>query len=309
MDQAFLTKWNQAENDESRYSLLSETLHSGVSADSLAQLYPKYDRMVFDLSKDTALLDHIQKIRKQSELSLRDSLKPRQGFTVNDNWHEFRVIDQRDKSEELGLLLSTPDSFIDKGRIIKSGKATTVAIVQSGSKTFFIKRYNRKSSLYSFFRSVIPSRAAVTWHAALLLESVGVPTARPIALLEKRTGPIKRESYVVHEYLESIHAMSFFGEGASPCPEWQPAAAAIGDILFSLKRSLIIHGDLKGHNFIMHQQRPLLIDLDSLKSYRSPRRFKKQHPKDLKRFERNWLNEPNAQPLFQSTINYLREDF
>ena len=309
MDQTFLTKWNKTENDESRYSLLSEAIQSGASAEALAQLYPKYDRMVFDLSKDTRLLNQIQAIRKQSELSLRDCLKPRPGFTVNQQWHEFGIIDQRYESRELEQLLSAPDSFIDQGHIIKSGKATTVAIVRAGDKAFFIKRYNQKSALYSFFRSAIPSRAAVTWHAAQLLESTGVPTARPVALLEKRVGPIKQESYVVHEYLESIHALAFFGEGATPSPEWQPAAAAINDILYSLKRSLIIHGDLKGQNFIMHQQRPLLIDLDSLTSYRTVEAFKKQHPEDLKRFERNWLNEPNARPLFQAAIDHLREDF
>ena len=308
MDQAFLTRWNEAENDESRYSLLSEVLQSGISAGSLAQLYPKYDRMVFALGKDTRLLDKIQGIRKSSELSLRDTLKPRPGFIVTRKWHEFRIVDQRDNSEELRQLLNDPDSIIDQGCMIKSGKATTVANVQSGNKTFFIKRYNCKSSLYSFFRSAIPSRAAVTWHAAQLLESIGVPTARPIALLEKRAGPIKQESYVVHEYLESTHALSFFGEGAASCPEWQPAAAAINDILYSLKRSLIIHGDLKGQNFIIHRQRPLLIDLDSLKSCQTVKQFNRQYPGDLERFERNWLDEPDARPLFQPAIDHLRED-
>lgn len=308
MDHAFLTQWCNAQSDDSRVSILSDALASGISAKELAQLQPRFDQTISALSGDSTLLDKIQTIRKQSEVTLSETLKPRDGFRVNQHWSQFSIVDERDQSQELEQLLDNPDAFIDQGRIIKSGKATTVAIVQSGSKPFFIKRYNRKSTLYNVLRSVIPSRAAVTWHAAQLLESIGVPTARPIALLEKRVGPVKLESYVIHEYVESIHALAFFGEGANPEPEWQPAAKAINDILYSLKRSLIIHGDLKGQNFIMHNGKPLLIDLDSLKSYRSISHFNKQYPKDLQRFERNWLDEPEARPLFQPAIDQLREN-
>ena len=252
--------------------------------------------MVFELTSDSKLLEDIQAIRKKDEPSLRETLRPRPGFTCHRNWNEFKIIDETEDCEELRDVLRNPDDFINKGHMIKEDVATTVALIHSGKKSYFIKRYNPKSKLYGFFRSAIPSRAAVTWHAAQLLESVGVPTARPIAMLEKRFGPVKWESYVVHEYYESVHALAFFGEGAKPTADWQPAADAIIDILYILKRSLIIHGDLKGPNFIMYKKRPLLIDLDSLKSYRLLSRFNRRYSKDLNRFERNWLEEPDARP-------------
>ena len=308
MDQTFLIQWNDAQSEEDRYSLLSKTLTSETSAETLAQLHPRFDRMVSEFNNDPDLLDHIQAIRKQSEITLSDTLKPRDGFKISKRWNQFLIVDDRDQSQELKQLLNNPDAYISQGHIIKSGKATTVAIVQSGSKSFFIKRYNCKSTLYSVLRSVIPSRAAVTWHAAQLLESIGVPTARPIALLEKRIGPIKLESYVVHKFLESVHALQFFGEGAKPFSEWEPAAKAINDILYSLKRSLIIHGDLKGQNFILHNHQPLLIDLDSVKSYTTKQQFDRHYVKELERFERNWIDEPSAHPLFQSTIDKLRDN-
>ena len=306
MDRNFLTQWNDTQSEEDRYSLLSDALASKISVETLAQLQPRFDRMVSELSCDSSLPDRIQATRKQSEITLSDTLKQRDGFKVSKRWNQFLIVDDRDQSQELRQLLDNPDAHISQGHIIKSGKATTVAIVQSGNKSFFIKRYNCKSILYNIPRSAIPSRAAVTWHAAQLLESLGVPTARPIALLEKRIGPIKLESYVVHEFLESVHALKFFGEGAEPCSEWEPAAKAMNDILYSLKRSLIIHGDLKGQNFILHNDQPLLIDLDSLKPYSTRQQFDRHYVKELNRFERNWIDEPNARPLFQPTIDKLR---
>jgi tRNA A-37 threonylcarbamoyl transferase component Bud32 len=306
MTGSFLQQWHTLSSYDDRKDFLKKAVSDGVPAEDLSQILPKYDRILQSLTPSpTVLLNHIQAARKQRELKLSDCMRPRPGFTYQKSWNRLVITDQRDESAELSKLLADPDAFIEKGHVIKSGAATTVATVSSGAKKYFIKRYNTRNTLYSVTRSLIPSRAAVTWHAAQLLESIGVPTARPLAILEKRWGPIKLESYIIHEHINSIHGMKYFAEGASPKPEWDQAASEIIDILFTLKRSLIIHGDLKAHNFIINNDSPLLIDLDSIKSFHYKFIFNKKYAKDLSRFKRNWDNEPQAQSLFKNSIQSL----
>ncbi|WOG28459.1 lipopolysaccharide kinase InaA family protein [Endozoicomonas sp. 8E] len=308
MPDPFLQKWQALSSDSEKSEFIRQALLAGEQPEHFAELPPKFDRFLETHKAPLELLNKIQRIRKQKELKLQECLKPRRGFSYQKSWFQLAITDQRDECPELSNLLADPGPFIRQGHIIKTGKATTVAVVTSGKKQYFIKRYNSKGFLYSLTRSLIPSRAAVTWHATQLLESIGIPTARPVALLEKRWGPFKQTSYVIHEYVESIHAMKYFAEGAEPQPEWPAVAQEIDDILYTLKRSLIIHGDLKAHNFIIQNHHAFLIDLDSLKSFQSEIRFFEKHPKDLERFDRNWKEEPKAYSLFSSLIKELRDN-
>lgn len=308
MSDSFLQEWQALSSDYEQSEFIRQALLANERPEQFAKLSPRFDRLLELHKASLQFMREVQLIRKQSELKLQECLKPRAGFTFQKSWVQLAITDQRDECTELSNLLAEPDHFIQQGHIIKTGKATTVAVVTSGKKQYFIKRYNSKGFLYSLTRSLIPSRAAVTWHAAQLLESIGVPTARPVALLEKRWGPFKQTSYVVHEYVESIHAMKYFAEGAEPQPEWPVVAREIDDILYTLKRSLIIHGDLKGQNFIIQNHQPLLIDLDSLTSYPSSSSYLRQYPKDLTRFARNWKDEPQASVLFTPVIQRLSKD-
>ncbi|MGI9281854.1 MAG: lipopolysaccharide kinase InaA family protein [Endozoicomonas sp.] len=308
MPDPFLQEWQAMNSELKKSEFIRQALSKHEAPESFARLLPRFDRHLEEHQASPKLLNEVQRIRKQREIKLAECLKPRTGFTYQKSWSQLVITDQRDECPELSKLVADPDTFIQQGHIIKTGTATTVAIISSGQKQYFIKRYNSKGFLYSLTRSLIPSRAAVTWHAAQLLESIGIPTARPVALLEKRWGPFKQTSYVIHEYIESIHAMKYFAEGAKPQPEWRVVAQEIDDILYTLKRSLIIHGDLKGQNFIIRNHQPLLIDLDSLSSYESPTAYFRQYPKDLARFSRNWKNEPQASTFFTPVIHRLSKD-
>ncbi|WP_422135765.1 lipopolysaccharide kinase InaA family protein [Endozoicomonas sp. ALD040] len=308
MPDPFLQKWQSLSSDSEKSEFIRHAMVANERPEHFAELPPKFDRLLETHKAPLELLKEIQRIRKQKELKLEECLKPRRGFSYQKSWFQLAITDQRDECPELSNLLADPDPFIRQGHIIKTGKATTVAVVTFGKKQYFIKRYNSKGFLYSLTRSLIPSRAAVTWHAAQLLESIGIPTARPVAILEKRWGPFKQTSYVIHEYVESIHAMKYFAEGAEPQPEWPAVAQEIDDILYTLKRSLIIHGDLKGQNFIIQNHQPLLIDLDSLTSYPCSSTYFRQYPKDLARFARNWKDEPQARTFFTPVINQLSKD-
>ncbi|PJE78687.1 hypothetical protein CI610_02371 [invertebrate metagenome] len=220
------------------------------------------------------------------------------------NWHQFKCINANTNTTTISVLLENIDGYIRRGEIIKAGRATTVAVVSIGSndmvQNFFVKRYNSKGFFYSLFRSIIPSRALIAWKASWLLKSVGIPTPSPLAILEKRWGPIKWESYIIYDfYPEAIHASRFFLEGAQPTEMWPSVAKKIINILTLLKKNKIIHGDLKAQNFIISNNNPLLVDLDSLKQIKNINVFNKYHKKDIKRFKKNWIKNKKTGLLFK----------
>ena len=63
-------------------------------------------------------------------------------------------------------------------------------------------------------------------------------------------------------------------------------------IVMALKAHRIAHGDLKDTNFLMSDRGPVLIDLDSMREYRSENLFEKASIKDRRRFLQNWLDRP-----------------
>ena len=97
------------------------------------------------------------------------------------------------------------------------------------------------------------------------------------------------ECNVVSEYIPSIYTFLYFSEGANPKPEWPRVAREVNDILYSLKRSMIIHEELKAKNFIFRNHLPSLTDLDFPVFHRSEKHFAWLFLRDIARFEKTGL--------------------
>ncbi|UYM17977.1 lipopolysaccharide kinase InaA family protein [Endozoicomonas euniceicola] len=303
-------------NANKAIELTTKTLKSNKDiARDLAGFTPKHDS-VFAIElkslkfNSKKILHYIQKIRKANEPNFPLSSYPCSDFKKE--WKKLEVKKKQKQCCHLDKLLGNPDLYIQLGKKLKDDIATTAAIVEvnisNNKKKFFIKRYNSKGHLYSIVRSIIPSRAENAWHAANILKYYGIATPEPLALIEDRIGPIKKSSYIVHEYIESVHAMNFFAEGSLPNSKWQPAADDVEKILYTLQRALLSHGDLKGQNFIITSDQVMLVDLDSFRSHTHNFFYSRLNKKDLNRFEKNWMNEDYAKSLFKPILNKLRSN-
>jgi tRNA A-37 threonylcarbamoyl transferase component Bud32 len=58
------------------------------------------------------------------------------------------------------------------------------------------------------------------------------------------------------------------------------------------------HGDMKATNIKVLDGKPYLIDLDSMQQHAWDFLAKKRHAKDLKRFMRNWQDQPTLYNTF-----------
>ncbi len=185
---------------------------------------------------------------------------------------------------------------------LKRGNTATVVRTRIAGKGVVIKRYNLKDSWHALRRALRRTRASVSWKNAHLLRFYGVPTPAPIAMVERRIGPIRRTSYFLSEYVEGQNCRDYFASEAIPEREKAHMAEKITDILATLARQRLRHGDLKATNLIVSNGRVYLVDLDALRAYRSQRRFRRAFQQDLERLRRNWADQPQVWRFFERAL-------
>ncbi len=283
----------------------------------MAVLFPCYDRFVDDVLSAYAIentvatqwskadfLKTVLHLRKWRERFIQKSLRNCTHFRVESSQRHFAAFSRQYDDAALQALVANPEAFIDDGKILKLGRTNTVAIVTlDNERKVLIKKYqSTKGFLHRYLRTLRSSRARKAWLNGHLLQFLGIDTPAPMAMLEHRTGPAITCSYIITEFVPSTHAMAYFNSSQDALPEWQQVAADIGDILITLKRSCVYHGDLKGNNFLIRNNKPLLIDLDAMTSYKWRFCFKRLFRKDLERFSRNWKDNPRAAALFRPVI-------
>ena len=294
----------------------SKKITINTFAKSIYRLYPRWDQSVIESFCNTGLKSEkinlkklkkeLLRLRKTRERKLEYHIKNRETFNIKKTWNEFRVVRKGENEDSINSILSSPEKAISGGSLITGDQTTTICKVTTDSgKEVIIKRYNSKGFIYSIFRSAIDSRAWVCWKGAELFKWIGVPTPQTLGMLEVRSGLWIKKSYLITEYIPGKTLAEFFEEGHDQT-HWNHVADQVGDILLSLPKVLVAHGDFKSTNILVENNAPILIDLDSFHSYKFRPIFNRTYKKDLKRFERNWIDAPSASKVFRPIIKQVK---
>lgn len=211
----------------------------------------------------------------------------------------FLVAKRELYTEQMTVALQNPDALISEGHLLKNGNTATVARVDIAGQPYVLKRYNIKKPVHALIRSFIWSRAAVSWRNGLILEMLGIPTAKSYALIEERWGPMRRRSYLLSEYIEAPQAWNIFENEQIEEDDKKAWAKKIGDLFLLLKHSQISHGDLKAQNILCPIEGPIFIDLDGMQTGQSYTGFSRQFKKDIQRFQISWPLKWKENPYFK----------
>ena len=150
-----------------------------------------------------------------------------------------------------------------------------------------IKRYNIKGLGHWLKRFWRPSRAWHSWLAGWRLDFLGIATPQPLAMIERRIGPLRRQAWLVTEYCPGQNLLEHLGEAGDRIPDEQTASAML--YTFSqLADARISHGDFKATNQLWHDDQVWLIDLDAMQVHGDRASWHKGWLKDRTRFVRNW---------------------
>lgn len=234
---------------------------------------------------------------------LRKIFRECSAFICRRNTRHFMVCDRAYDSVQLRQLLQDPDYFLNGTacKFIKRGNTATVGIIEIDGRSLVVKRYNIKGFWHGFSRALRRTRAAISWRNAHLLSLYGIATPKPVALLERRIGPLRGTGYFISEYATGANCADYFGMESTLQETYVSVADNLTKLFDKLAEAKISHGDLKATNIIIAHQ-PMLLDLDALRQHRSARAFKKAFARDVRRFLRNWDKDSGSYRLFYQCL-------
>lgn len=290
-----------------------------------AQLLPEYDRFadqVFpeylalrDWGESKADRSHLHAaIRTAREYRenkfLKKIFRESSAFICHSNAQRFTVYDRAYDSAPMRHLLRDPDDFLESVacKLVKRGNTATVGIVNIDGHALIIKRYNIKSFRHGCNRALRRSRAALSWRNAHLLNLYGIPTSAPIALIERRLGPLRRTSYFINAYVEGVDCGRYFSAESAITAQDEEMSERLSALIGKMARGKISHGDMKATNIIISRGEPVLVDLDGLRRHRFQSHFKKAFARDIRRFLKNWDKKSAIRHLFESRLSKLLTD-
>ncbi len=231
--------------------------------------------------------------RKREARQLDKALRTCTTFEASRGFGRFCVLDRRDDSPALRALLADPDAAFAAPQTewLKRGNTASVVRLVAGGRSLVIKRYNLKGVGHWLRRCWRPSRAWHSWRNAQRLMLWGLPTPRPVALLESRFGWLCGRAWYVSEYVPG-EPLGVALTAASPARR-VVLLERLGHLLAGLARLRLSHGDLKATNLLVdHDNQLMLLDLDAMRRHRWAGAFERALARDLTRLRANWADQP-----------------
>jgi len=283
-----------------------------------AQLYPRFDGLVpkaFQLYAEKRMWpmeDDLSARLLKNVLCQRNSRKKAylkkifrdcSAFVCRRAWNRYMVCDRVFYKDAMVLLLADPDPVMNAGNLLKDGNTATVALVEIEGQRLVVKRYNIKNTRHAIKRGFRPSRAWVSWRNAHRLESLGIPTPKPIALVEKRFGPFRSTAYFITEYVDGMNAYNLLHSDWEKESNLGNMVTRFGQLFQLLAGASISHGDSKATNYLIASHELFITDLDAMREHRFTGGFRRAFRRDLVRFMQNWADLPEVSSMFREEIN------
>lgn len=282
-----------------------------------AQLPPAFDSFIPALLSvylhvnpvswgEQSLTEQVRQVRQRRLISfLKKAGRDCSLFSVQRGLHGLRAA-WRATLPMIQPLVDSPDDFIERGHIYKTGGAATVARVDFQGQFWIIKRYNIKNRWHWLKRFWRPSRAWHSWREAHRLQLLGLATPHPFAVREQRCWGLRGPAWLITEYLPGSDILALFNPYLDTSPP-EHLMQALDRLFAALVRERISHGDLKGHNLLWDDRigQWSLIDLDAMRQHRCAGRFIRAYRHDRARFLRNWPRDSSLYRLLDQRLPRL----
>ncbi len=221
------------------------------------------------------------------------------------DWHYLVCEEEKDNIDSV---FSQITGSIQRFRFLKDDRGCLVFLYPHGAQNWVVKRYRIKSWRHGLSRCFRKTRARIFLKAAQCLQEAHIKAAKPIAILEKAWGSLRREAYVIMEDLPGYALSDYILKVQQDPLKRQRMIQKAIQVLQALKSHCLRHGDLKADNFRVVAGDLYLIDLDCLVDYRKViffkgLRFRRAFRSDLRRFLRNWEKDPDLH-LFCRSLFY-----
>jgi len=203
--------------------------------------------------------------------------------------HGHHAVARRDffGKVDFSKFLENIDELAKSGQIFKNGNTCFVSRVSLGSIEVVVKRYSYKGVIHSIRHTLKKSRARRNWLHAHRLGMLNIPTAKPLAFIEKRRLSIVYKSYFVTEYVDGQRLSDFLQDTGLLEQQRLGIIKKITELLNKLNKNQITHGDLKHSNILVVDNKPIVLDLDSMRVHKFNFFLKGRSLKDMARFTKS----------------------
>jgi hypothetical protein len=188
------------------------------------------------------------------------------------------------EAEALARLAGGSGRAISSGEVFKDGGTCTVArivVERPRAADQALQPQEPAARARPLWR---PSRAWHSWREAHRLQFFGIPTPRPLALIEERCGPLRRRAWLISEYCPGPNLLRHLPA------DREPPAAEGKAIASCLQRCAAAHQPWRpqGDESALGRRQVLLIDLDGVVQHRSAIAHARAWRRDRARLLRNW---------------------
>ena len=272
-----------------------------VLIDALLPVYLQRRSWDSEVLPAAQLYERVQYFRgRRLRRFLKKVFRDCSAFKCEQSWRAYRVYDRSMASAEMVEFLADPDASLLRAdaQTLKQGNTCTLWTTVIDGRIIVVIRYNIKSLSRRVGRTLRHTRAAVSWRNAHRLGMYGILTARPVALVEERFGPLRGRAWYLSEFVAGDAASSLCGQHKTGELARTSAGQQVTHLLAQLALSSLSHGDMKATNFILSQQGAVVIDLDAMQRHVAPQSFRRAQRRDLARFMRNWEDCPETKAMF-----------
>lgn len=237
------------------------------------------------------------------------------GANVSVKQSPFRriVFDNQLASQVIERLWEDPDEFLDAGQSVSRDDYGAVARVPvhapqpdghfGKSAVGLLKRFNLRSIPHTLTRVLLFTRGSRSWTYGREMLSSGIRTARPLAMVEDRLGPLRFRSFVLTENVEGTPLPEFLANTELNTLELDRLANQFARIWHTLGELRIVHGAMLASNFVVTPQGQLqLINLDGTWRHWFDVTYLHRRDRDWLRFMKCWRGQPEIGAAFRAAV-------
>lgn len=258
----------------------------GWDAADAVEMYAKVRGWTLSPRERGRIDDLLAAARRREAVRLaRKSARDCTPFAVHADAGGLTATVRDDPDPELAAVIADPERAIATGEPLKRGRTATV--VRCGS--LVVKRYNVKNRAHWWRLRIGASRARKAWQAGHGLRLLGIPTARPRALMERfDAAPGSASAYLVLDYVDGASLAALAVGPTSDVLASADMLMSVCELFAGLRTGRVAHGDMKAANLILADGKLHVVDLDAVVWHRNPWWFRRRHRRDCKRFQRNF---------------------
>ncbi len=272
-----------------RRPLLDGQLNEVLGAYAQARGWPAVGREFAARLAALGKATHRQR-RRRVRRYLRKTQRDCSEFYCRRDLRRYFVCLREGMNDAFERFAREPEYYFEGAEILKDGNSATVFRTRIGERVCIVKRYNIKGFWHGLRRIFKPrARFRLAWCNGQRLHFLGIPTARPVALLERRIGPLRGVAYLVMEDA-GREDLSGRASGGGLSDE---QVAGVVRLFSALKAAGLTHGDTKASNFLVSQNQVALVDLDAMHEDVAGL------ARDIDRFLANWPDQPELRERFR----------